>query len=186
MEKIFAAANAPMMALTFGNREPGTKYCKLGQDEKQCEAMLLGSAIQELSKAHLYPVPSATSFPKSIVELKDTFRSMKFVAFVGSDRLPHKTHDHCNLGFRQSAERFVEEMTVPLEEHHLGHLKAQARLSGINADLHVHENQVRTFKTGKTVFKDTWIDSSKKIARRQANLAQGKEAGDESDGEFDW
>lgn len=34
---------------------------------------------------------------------------MKFIAIVGPDRLPHKTHEPCNPGFHQSAERCVED-----------------------------------------------------------------------------
>ncbi|RYP62614.1 hypothetical protein DL771_009657 [Monosporascus sp. 5C6A] len=177
IDKILAAIETSMEALTTGNKKPGAKYCKLGKNERECEAMLLGSAIPALISHGLYPVPAASTFPESIAQLQDRIYSVKYIAFHGPEWMPHMTHEHCSLGLRESVQKCLEEMPVPLEDHHVSHLEKQAVVSGILADFGVPENRTRVFKSGNTTVKDTWIDrGAKKSGKRSSPAARSSQS----------
>ncbi|KAK7755109.1 hypothetical protein SLS62_002924 [Diatrype stigma] len=193
IEKLLAAVKAPVEALTYGKRDPGVRYCKIGKDIQECEAMLLGSAIPALVQSGLYPVPSATDFSGSINQLTNTLQSIKFIAFTSANWQQIQGHQHCNLGFRESAQRCVEEITpISLGDEHIDHLKSQAEISGVNADFDVPENQTQKFQVGNFVYKDTWIDPRERVASQRAMIAQswnsgnGKESASDSATGFGW
>ncbi|RYP43317.1 hypothetical protein DL768_009983 [Monosporascus sp. mg162] len=177
IDKILAAIETAMAALTTGNRKSGVRYCKLGKNESECEAMLLGSAIPALVSHGLYPVPAASTFSESIAQLQDRIYSVKYIAFHGPEWMPHMTHENCSLRLRESVQKCLDEMPVPLEDHHVSHLEKQAAVSGILADFGVPENRTRVFKSGNTMVKDTWIDrGAKKSGKRSSPAARSSQS----------
>lgn len=113
----------------------GIRYCKVGGLEvSQCQSMMFSSVMRGLMSTGLSPIPAAGQYKGSIVDLQLFLSNMAFEEYKGIGWAPHKSHAKCNLTFRESTAKILNNMSLPLEHHHLEHLASQARVSGINND----------------------------------------------------
>ncbi|KAI1177045.1 hypothetical protein F4777DRAFT_543542 [Nemania sp. FL0916] len=137
--KVLDIIKTPIDDLSRGTRtQPGT-YCKVGKSSQECEIMMLGSVIPALIKAGLFPVPGSETYTDSIVNLKDTLDNVKTKPFVGKDWMPHLSHEHCNLGFREAVLKCVKAMEVPLGKSIMSWMSVQAQTCGIEATTELEE-----------------------------------------------
>ncbi|KAI1341333.1 hypothetical protein F5Y15DRAFT_422608 [Xylariaceae sp. FL0016] len=141
--KLLGTIDSTVKNLT-ANGNGDTHYCKVKHDAKECEAMMFGSALPQLLRSDLYPVPDADKYDKSILDLKNLLDSIKTLAYEGRDWKPHKTHEGCSLRLREAAEKCLAEMPVVLDDCHLEYLSQQAEKSGVTVteELKQHRRRV--------------------------------------------
>ncbi|KAI3326556.1 hypothetical protein HD806DRAFT_532185 [Xylariaceae sp. AK1471] len=131
--KILDVVKAPINVLSSGERGPNSAYCKVGEDRKACEVMMLGSAIPALTKAGLFPVPEPEEYTGNIQDLKEKLDKIKTIPYVGKEWMPHMSHDGCNLGFSQSVSVCLKQMVVPLSTRIMSWISDQAKICGVGA-----------------------------------------------------
>ncbi|KAI0836486.1 hypothetical protein F5Y06DRAFT_305240 [Hypoxylon sp. FL0890] len=119
--------------------------CKASKPAAECEAMMLGSVIPRLMAAGLFPAPDATTFPRSIYDLKQELASVKPILYKASDAKPHQYGDHysCNLGYDSAVRECLKGLPMPLQERHMEKLAIQATKTGVKTgkEMHVHLKQ---------------------------------------------
>ncbi|CAJ2504670.1 Uu.00g120640.m01.CDS01 [Anthostomella pinea] len=177
--KILAGVNAPLQQISSGQGETGVMYCKVRKDPRECEAMMLGSAIPALLRAHLYPVPDASAFTESILELKDKLHAIKTLPYVGRDWKPHTSHDHCNLGFRDTVDKCLKEMPRSLGDDYLLNLSKQAKLSGVDNHNYLDDYKLRASR--KSISESKFKDSVSKDSPKTDGKAKSTASKDLSD-----
>lgn len=113
------------------DRDPTIRYCKLGTDGEHCFTMMVGSALQQLIQAGLYPVPATNDYKESICALKDHVFAIEYKHWEGRDYVPHKSHHRCDLGFKDSVLEVLRNMSLPLQDADLAHMDQQSVISGV-------------------------------------------------------
>ncbi|KAI1497966.1 hypothetical protein F5X99DRAFT_345287 [Biscogniauxia marginata] len=131
---ILEAVGLYVTHLSSGSQDSNTSYCKVGKNVRECEAMMLGSALPELVKAELYPVPKASDVALSIQDLKDRLDHIETIPYVGRDWMPHQSHEPCCLIIRELISECIRNMRTPLKDDYLDHLSLQANVSGIRSN----------------------------------------------------
>ncbi|KAI0390099.1 hypothetical protein F5Y17DRAFT_446235 [Xylariaceae sp. FL0594] len=147
IEKILDGVRKPLYTIANRDGNENNSYCKVGKDGRACELIMLGSAIAELTKAGLFPVPEAGSYKGSISDLKESLLKVKAVPYCGRDWMPHLSHDHCTLGLDLVVRSCLENMEVPIEHYMMSWMFKQSQKCGIKADDELKawkENQDRT------------------------------------------
>ncbi|KAI1757866.1 hypothetical protein F4782DRAFT_544279 [Xylaria castorea] len=142
--KILDAVKVPIEVLSSREQNQRCTYCKVGKDSQACEIMMLGSVIPALTKAGLFPVPEPEKFTGSIETLKNSLDKVKTIPYVGREWMPHMSHEHCNLGFRESVMACLKEMMVPLSAGIMGWMSDQADICGIRATRELEEWRQRS------------------------------------------
>ncbi|KAJ4408680.1 hypothetical protein N0V82_009634 [Gnomoniopsis sp. IMI 355080] len=132
IERIVHAVSTPVHRLLNPERYPDedTRYCLAGDEEdaavrEECEQLQLGSAIMGLTKARLWPPPSAESAARVIraspVELAQAYREVRMRRYQtpglrfqqeGEDVKPD-VHAQCGLGYHAAIEAILSEPAVP-------------------------------------------------------------------------
>ncbi|KAK6836978.1 hypothetical protein PG987_007473 [Apiospora arundinis] len=174
LDKILSSIQAAIDNIT--NKTGDAKYCKTGEETDNCETMMLGSALAQLLRSGLFPVPTAASYKESVDTLVSYIDGIALQHWEGRNYAPHKGHSGCSLLFKENARAAMKQMSDPLKEAHLQHLEEQSAASGvIDADDADAEKQgVRTRIT------DTISGSGELLSRSRSTSLSGGTAKSES------
>ncbi|KXJ97249.1 hypothetical protein Micbo1qcDRAFT_199963 [Microdochium bolleyi] len=108
--------------------------CRVGKDTEHCKAIMLGSAMPQLTRDGLFfPSPKAEEYKASVQDLVDTIKAVKSLTFVSQNSAPHQSHAGCSLGLASLVDGVLEGMPLMVTDEHKGHLLAQRLLSGITS-----------------------------------------------------
>ncbi|KAH7040951.1 uncharacterized protein B0I36DRAFT_358178 [Microdochium trichocladiopsis] len=114
------------------NPDSAIEICRVGKDEDQCEAIVIGSVMKQLRRHKLFPeLPKAVDYKGSVQALAATIKSIKSLTFVGQNPVPHQSHDGCKLGLDDMADSVLAELPLVITDEHQEHLYLQGRKSGI-------------------------------------------------------
>jgi hypothetical protein len=94
--------------------------------------MLLGTTLPGLIAAGLFPIPQASGYHGSLLDLKDAIYGIRYHHWEGKNALPHQAHTGCNLGLRDSVKKVMEAMDSPIDKPCLDQLSAKAAISGVD------------------------------------------------------
>lgn len=113
--------------------ESAAKVCRVGKDQEHCKAMMLGSAMPQLTRNNLFfPSPKPEEYQKSVMDLVNTVKGVKSLTFVGPNFAPHHSHEGCSLGLGDLVEGVLAVLPLVLTEDHEKHMLVQGRLSGVS------------------------------------------------------
>ena len=107
-------------------------FCRANnEDSITCQQIILGSAIMELSRLGLWPIPAAEAYSGSIKKLHTALRDFKTVSFPEKSLAPHcRHHVVCGLPFE------LPEMdnTIDLEGSMLEDFESNGQQTGLIED----------------------------------------------------
>lgn len=174
LDKILSSIKVAVDNVT--NKTGEVKYCKTGEEPDQCETMMLGSAIAQLLRAGLFPVPDASSYKESIDALVSCIDCIVLQHWEGRNYAPHKGHSGCSLLFKENARAAMKQMPDPLKQAHLEHLKKQRTASGV-----IDVNDDDAEKQGvRTRITDTISGSGELLSRSRSTSLSGGTATSDS------
>lgn len=94
-----------------------------------CEAIMLGRLIQFLTAAELWPLPSFTTYQRSVMALGDSLKTLSIKGYPGNH------HHLCNLlpDHSTSVDTVINGLDSVATDSQKRHLEAQAKKSGLSA-----------------------------------------------------
>ncbi|KAI1469046.1 uncharacterized protein F4812DRAFT_356233 [Daldinia caldariorum] len=131
LSQILHVLNEPFRQPSSDDKSLKPPFCKLGSQQKVCEAMMLGSMIPQLIAAGLFPVPEPSEFQDSIDTLRSKINDFKYTPYEGRDWMPHLSHISCSLGYVEAVQLSLGNMRVPLSRNFIDEFGSRARVSGI-------------------------------------------------------
>ena len=92
---------AKSTATVAENNVADITFCRANNDDSvTCQQVILGSAIMELSRLGLYPLPAAEAYTGSIKTLHVALKGFKTMSFPEKGLAPHcRHHVVCGLTF---------------------------------------------------------------------------------------
>ncbi|KAI0014835.1 hypothetical protein F4780DRAFT_153713 [Xylariomycetidae sp. FL0641] len=144
LANMLAAIAKPMQVLSSDERDPAIKYCRVKAHSVECEDQMFGGTMRVLMNKRLNPIPDASTYSGSIMELKKVAEGIKTNPYVGKDWMPHLSHEKCSLRFAEAMEECLKKMPVALHDEYLEHLSNQAYLSGVENGSDMEDYRRRT------------------------------------------
>ncbi|KAI1388103.1 uncharacterized protein F4822DRAFT_302346 [Hypoxylon trugodes] len=132
ISKMLDALNAPFKQTASKVKDRKASFCKLNTQQRECEAMMLGSAIPTMVTEGIFPVPNPSHYLDSIGALKSKIEAIHTITYAGKDWKPHLSHSGCNLGYQKAVSKCLKGMPVLLQDEYIKHLVVQAKISGID------------------------------------------------------
>ncbi|ORY59288.1 uncharacterized protein BCR38DRAFT_67666 [Pseudomassariella vexata] len=142
---LYQTALTKLLAKTPATREPygyhpivPAKACVAKIDpwrqyeQRQCDLIMLGSLIESLSWSGLWPLPAASCFQESLLDLASKLKSLKCESFreVGDGGSRHSNCHPMPDGAQQIDAILASIRTQPTDDQ-LRHLETQAKKSGL-------------------------------------------------------
>lgn len=112
-------------------KPPG--MCHVGEVGAECDAIVLGSLIQKLTRRKLWPMEDPANINTSIESLSQSLLSMDILYYPETDKMysgygpSRKTHKDCNITqtMRDEINKVLKEIPSVLQPSHKRHMKAQ-------------------------------------------------------------
>jgi hypothetical protein len=137
IDQVLSAVKTPVENLLHCVNTGGDAYCRVhaAEEKRKCEHAQLGSLVQGLCIAGLYPFELSQPYTGSVENLAKTIMSVKLTKMSAQGIKPHQDpHSGCSPGYKMLITTYQAKLP-DLTAYALLHLTKQAKASGVYGSL---------------------------------------------------